>query len=311
MSGTVAIIGAGRVGSCSAFALQTGGVGREILLLDVDEKTLKGESLDLRHGASLASPQRIRTANFSGLAACDIIVITAGVRRLPGESRLELTGRNVALLQGILWEVKGVGLRDDAMLVVVTNPVDILTHVAATYGIAPHERVIGTGTMLDTARFRSLLAEQLECDPTAVSALVIGEHGDTMVPVWSTVQVNGAPLTAFPQFGAKQREAVFSMVRGAGNEINTLKGGSGFAIGLVVRELVRAILADSRAVLPVSTMQNAAYGLREVSLSVPTIIGRAGVIKQIEIPLSAEEIAALRRSADTLRETLAGLPKRC
>jgi L-lactate dehydrogenase len=233
------------------------------------------------------------------------------VRRLPGESRLELTGRNVALLQGILWEVKGVGLRDDAMLVVVTNPVDILTHVAATYGIAPHERVIGTGTMLDTARFRSLLAEQLECDPTAVSALVIGEHGDTMVPVWSTVQVNGAPLTAFPQFGAKQREAVFSMVRGAGNEINTLKGGSGFAIGLVVRELVRAILADSRAVLPVSTMQNAAYGLREVSLSVPTIIGRAGVIKQIEIPLSAEEIAALRRSADTLRETLAGLPKRC
>jgi L-lactate dehydrogenase len=310
MDGTVAIIGAGRVGACSAFALQIGGVGSEILLLDVDEKTLHGEALDLRHGASLASPQRIRAANFSDLAACDIIVVTAGVRRLPGESRLQLTGRNVALLQGIFSEIKGVGLRADAVLVVVTNPVDILTHVAATSGILPPERVIGTGTMLDTARFRSLLAEELDCEPTAVSALIIGEHGDTMVPVWSSVQVNGAPLTAFPQLDAKKREALFSKVKGAGNEINTLKGGSGFAIGLVVRDVVAAILSDSRATLPVSTVQDGAYGLRDVALSVPTVIGRAGAIMRIEMPLSPEERDALHKSASALRATVSGLPKR-
>jgi len=310
MDGTVAIIGAGRVGSCSAFALQLGGVGREILLLDVDEKTLQGETLDLRHGASLASPQRIRAANFSDLAACDIIVITAGVRRLPGESRLQLTGRNVGLLQGILSEIKGVGLQADAVLVVVTNPVDILTHVAGTSGILPPERVIGTGTMLDTARFRSLLAEELDCDPTVVAALIIGEHGDTMVPVWSTVQVNGAPLSAFPQLDAKKREAVFSKVKGGGNEINALKGGSGFAIGLVVREVVGAILSDSRATLPVCTVQDGAYGLRDVALSVPTVIGRAGAITRVEMPLSPEERDALHKSASALRAIVSGLPKR-
>jgi L-lactate dehydrogenase len=302
----IAIIGgAGRVGSTVGFALQTAGLGREIILLDVAEDQVRGEALDLRHGAAFAAPQRIAVGTYSDAAAADLVIAAAGLRRRPGESRLALAGRNVELFQGILGQLRQAGLSEQAILIVVTNPVDVLTYLAAASGVLPPSRVIGTGTLLDTLRFRSLLAEGAHCDPRQIDAMVVGEHGDSMVPLWSSATVNGVPLDAVPGMDLGSREAAFSATRGAGNEINTLKGGSGFAIALAVRELVAAIIGDSRAILPLSTLQDGAYGLRDVALSVPTVVGREGAIKRLEVPLSTEERKALEASAATLKETLA------
>jgi len=304
----IAIIGgAGRVGATVAFALQTAGLGREILLLDVADQQVKGEALDLRHGASVAGAQRFSVGDYKDAASADLVVVCAGLRRQPNESRLVLAGRNVALFRSILGELGQAGLPGRAILIVVTNPVDVLTYIAAKSGILPPSRIIGTGTLLDTVRFRSLLAEQADCDPCRVNALIIGEHGDSMVPVWSTATVNGAPLDGVPGLGCEKREAVFAAAKGAGNEINTLKGGSGFAIALAVRELVAAVIGDTRTILPVSTLQDGAYGLRDVALSVPTAVGREGAIERLEMPLSPDERQALERSAAVLKETLAHL----
>lgn len=301
----IAIVGgAGRVGSTVAFALQTAGLGREIFLLDVAQDQVRGEVLDLRHGASAAAHQRIAVGDYADAAQSDLVIIAAGLRRQPGESRLVLAERNVELFRSILDQLARAGLSKRALLIVVTNPVDVLTYIAAKSQLLPPDRVMGTGTLLDTVRFRSLLAEQAECDPRQVNAMIIGEHGDSMVPVWSNATINRAPLESIPALDASKREAVFEATRGAGNEINTLKGGSGFAIALAVRELVAAIIGDTRAILPVSTLQDGAYGIRDVALSVPTVIGREGVITRLEIPLSPEELAALERSAAALKHTL-------
>ncbi len=191
---------------------------------------------------------------MADVASSNIVVITAGLRRKPDESRLDLINRNVDLFLGLLDQVKAAGLKDNAYLVVVSNPVDVLTYLAVQRCGLPWQRVIGLGTQLDTARFRSILARRLQAPPTQVNALILGEHGDSMVPIWSSATVAGLPLEQWPGFDANLAREAFEETKTAGAQMIKLKGGSGFGVGLSIREVVQALILDSRRVLPVSTL---------------------------------------------------------
>jgi L-lactate dehydrogenase len=301
----VSIIGGGGlVGSSTAFALQCGGVVSSLCLIDANKDLAEGQALDLLHGASLAADQRIFAGDMSDVATSQIVVITAGLRRKPDESRLDLINRNVDLFGGILDQVKSAGLKENAYVIVVSNPVDVLTYLAVKRTGLPWQRVIGLGTVLDTTRFRSNLAKSLKVAATQVNALILGEHGDSMVPLWSSATIGGLPLEQWPGFDANAAKEVFDATKGAGAQVIKQKGGAGFAVGLSIREVVHAIALDSRRVLPVSSLMSGAYNLRDVCLSVPTEVGCGGVRKQIELPLTPKERLGLQNSARVLRETI-------
>ena len=303
----VSIIGGGgRVGSDAAYALQLGGIVREMALVDMNADMAAGEALDLRHGASLTANQKFTSANdYSIVEGSDCVVITAGLRRKPDETRLELVNRNVSLFKGILDSVKGVKLNDGATILVVSNPVDILTHLAAQAGIVPQEKVLGLGTGLDTCRFRSLLADHFDVSATDVKALILGEHGDSMVPILSSATVGGVPLASIPGYSAEAVQGVFDFTKKSGAEVIRLKGGAGRAVGVSIKEVVEAIALDNEAVLPVSSWQKGALGISDISLSLPTKVGRAGVVKVLEPSVSLEEREALHKSAESLKSVLA------
>ncbi|MDX2039375.1 MAG: lactate/malate dehydrogenase family protein [Isosphaeraceae bacterium] len=301
----VSIIGAGGlVGSCTAFALQCGGVVSGIDLLDVNADLCRGQALDLLHGASLTADQRIRAVDYAAIPESDLICITAGLRRKPDESRLDLINRNVELFLNILSQVKSAGLKKEAIVLVVSNPVDVLTYLAMTHLGLPSKQVIGLGTQLDTARFRSLIADALGLPPTQVTATILGEHGDSMVPIWSAAQAAGLPLDKFPGWSPNTADALFTKTRGSGAEVIKLKQGAGFAVGIAIREVVHAIALDSRRILPVASLVNGPYGIRDVCISVPTVVGRKGAESHLEIELWPKELSALQRSAQVLRETI-------
>src|SRR5271155_182922 len=308
----VSIIGGGGlVGSMTAYALQCGGVASGICIIDANQDTARGVALDLLHGASLTgADQRITAGTMEDVASSNIVVITAGLRRKPDESRLDLINRNVDLFLGLLDQVKAAGLKKDAYLVVVSNPVDVLTYLAVQRSGLPWERVIGLGTQLDTARFRSYLARRLKVPPTQVQALILGEHGDSMVPIWSSATVAGLSLEQWPGFDANVQKECFEDTRTAGAQVIKLKGGSGFAVGLSIREVVHSLALDSRKILPVSTLMLGAYGLRDVCLSVPTEVGCGGVRKQIELALTPKEKMGLRNSAKVLRDIISQVEAR-
>ncbi len=301
----VAIIGGGgRVGSNAALCLQFGAVAREIVLVDVAQDLAAGEALDLRHGSALAGAQVFTSGSYAAAEGADVVVITAGLRRKPDESRLDLINRNVGLFRSILSELKKVTLADGAVLVVVSNPVDVLTYLAVKEFTLPAERVIGLGTLLDTTRFRSLVAEHLGVSPQSVNTLMLGEHGDSMVPIWSSATVGGVPASSHPKGSEEELAAVTQFTRKSGAEVIRLKGGAGYAVGWSIRELVQAICTDSRAVLPVSTLMNGQLGISDVCFSLPVVVGRAGVLGVIVPKLSGAEEEALKNSAKVLRETL-------
>jgi L-lactate dehydrogenase len=301
----VSIIGGGGlVGSMAAFALQCGGVVSHICLIDANQDMAAGQALDLLQGASLTADQRISAGTMDDVASSNVVVITAGLRRKPDESRLDLINRNVDLFLTLLDQVKKAGLKDNAYLVVVSNPVDVLTYLAVQRSGLPWQRVIGLGTQLDTARFRSHLARRLQAAPTQVQALILGEHGDSMVPIWSSATVAGLPLEQWPGFTPTLQREVFEETKTAGAQLIKLKGGSGFAVGLSIREVVHALALDSRKVLPVSTLQQGLYGVRDVCLSVPTVVGCGGVRQQIELALTTKERMGIQQSARVLREII-------
>ncbi len=301
----VSIIGGGGlVGSMTAYALQCGGVASQVCLIDANKDMAAGQALDLLHGASLVADQRISAGDMSEVASSNIVVITAGLRRKPDESRLDLISRNVDLFWQILADAKAAGLKENAYLIVVSNPVDVLTYLAMQRSGLPWQRVIGLGTQLDTARFRSYLARRLQVPPTQVNAMILGEHGDSMVPIWSSATVAGLPLDKWPGFDAHVQKEVFEETKTAGAQVIKLKGGSGFAVGLSIREVVHSIILDSRRVLPVSTLQLGAYGLRDVCLSVPTVVGCGGARQHVELPLAQKERLGLLASARVLREII-------
>jgi L-lactate dehydrogenase len=296
--------GAGLVGSCAAFALQMGRVVREIALLDLNAEAVSGQALDLLHGASVMADQVIASGGYEHIPTSDLICITAGLRRKPDESRLDLINRNVDLFVGILGELSKAGYKKDAIVLVVSNPVDVLTYLAAQRLDLPPNQVIGLGTQLDTIRFRSLIAERLAAPPTQVSALILGEHGDSMVPIWSSATAAGLPLEKFPGWNPNVANELFTRTKGSGAEVIKKKGGAGFAVGLAIQEVVESISLDRQRILPVSSVQSGCYGIRGVALSVPTIIGRKGVCGTHEIELWPKEVQALRKSGQVLRQTV-------
>ncbi|GBD35760.1 L-lactate dehydrogenase [bacterium HR36] len=301
----VSIIGGGGVvGSTAAFALQCGGIVSEICLIDVNRDLALGQATDLLHGSSLVADQRISVGDLSEIRTSHLVVITAGLRRKPDESRLDLIHRNVDLFLNILREARQIGWHEQAVLVVVSNPVDILTYFAVKHAGLPWQRVIGLGTLLDTARFRSYIAAKLQVPPTQVNGWILGEHGDSMVPVWSSVRISGWPVQDWPAYSPSLEREIHELTKRAGAEMIRLKGASAFAVGLSIREVIHAIVLDQRRVLPVSTWQEGKYGIREVCLSIPTRVGCGGVREQLEIPLTPRELTALQHSAKVLRETI-------
>jgi L-lactate dehydrogenase len=299
----VSIIGGGgRVGSNAAFALQLGGVVKEIVIVDMAEDMAKGEALDLLHGAALTSPQKIYAGGYDKVTGSDCVVITAGLRRKPDESRLELINRNVALFRQIVSDVKSAGLPKHATILVVSNPVDILTQLAVRDSGLPTNQVLGLGTVLDTCRFRSLLAEHFDIAATDVKALILGEHGDTMVPMWSSATVNGAHISSLPGWSQQIGDSIFDRAKKSGAEVISLKGGAGWAVGVSIKIVVEAIARNSEEMLPVSSLQSGALGIKDVCLSLPTIVGSKGVHSVIEPACTDAERAALIASEAALKD---------
>jgi L-lactate dehydrogenase len=307
VSGRVTIVGgAGRVGSNTAYALQLGRTCAEILLVDVAAEAAQGEALDLTHGSAAIGPPSIRAGSYEDIAGSDVVVVTAGLRRRPDESRLKLIERNAALFRTIIGDLVAAGPGPDTILLVVTNPVDVLTFLAATELRWPPARTIGLGTVLDTLRFRSLLGQRLEVDPARMDGLILGEHGDSMVPIFSSLRYDGDPITSLPGYSDGLAREIFATARTAGAECLRLKGGAGYAVGLAVREVVAAVLHDTGAVLPVSTLHASGH-FQGVALSLPTRVGRSGVQEVMPLALSEDEHRALIHSAEVLRETIGRL----
>ncbi len=296
--------GGGRVGSCAGFALQCGSVVSEIQLLDANQAMAEGEALDLLHGSALCADQLIYAGDYARAADSDLFLITAGLRRKPDESRLDLINRNVSLFVQILDSMKQAGVRKDALVFVVSNPVDILTQLAVQRLGLPWQQVLGLGTMLDTARFCSFIADELKLAPTQVRALILGEHGDSMVPIWSTASVNGLALTGLPACNPGVQNRIFERTKGSGAEVIKKKGGAGWAVAVAIRDVVHAIALNQKRLLPVSTLQQGRYEIRDICLSVPTIVGRQGAVEQVEVNLWPKEKLALQNSAKALKDTL-------
>ncbi len=304
---TAIIGGGGRVGSCAAFALQCSGIVREILILDANQATAEGEALDLVHGAAFCADQKITVGTYADCADADIVCITAGLRRKPDESRLDLINRNVSLFLGILDSLKETGLKKEAIVFVVSNPVDILTQLAVERTGLPPGQVIGLGTALDTSRFCSLIAADLGLPATQVRAMILGEHGDTMVPVWSSATVDGFPLLKFPGVTPTFQSQIFSRTQKSGAEVISRKGGAGWAVGVAIREVIDCIALDRRRILPVSSLLNGTYGIRGVCLSVPTVLGRKGVVNHLELELWPKEVQGIQASAKAPKAPRAGI----
>ena len=304
----VSIIGGGgRVGSCAAYALECAGIVSEIQIIDANQEAAEGEALDLLHGAAVLGGQRIYTGCYKRAADSDIFIITAGLRRKPDETRLDLINRNVGLFRSILNSIKEGGYRSDAIIFVVSNPVDILTYIAAKELNLPSNRVIGLGTMLDTSRFRALIAKELKVPASQVNATVLGEHGDTMFPVWSGAAINGLPMKNYPGVNVSFQNKIFERTRSSGAEVIKRKGGAGYAVGAAISAVVKAIALDTRELLPISSVQNGTYGIRDVALSVPTMVGKNGVEACVETELWPIEQQALANSARALRNLLSSL----
>ncbi|MCC7349268.1 MAG: lactate/malate dehydrogenase family protein, partial [Phycisphaerales bacterium] len=301
--------GGGRVGSNAAFAMQCAGIISEMHLLDANEQMAAGEALDLIHGTSVAGDQKIYAGNYDQCADSDVIVITAGLRRKPDESRLDLINRNVSLFKQILDSIKTAGLKKDAIVFVVSNPVDILTRLAIDHLKLDPRKVIGLGTQLDTARFRSLIALETGLPPTQIKALILGEHGDSMVPIWSSATAAGVSLVKMPNFGAAVQQRIFERTKTSGAEAIKLKGGAGWAVGLTIAEVVHTIALNQPKVLPVSSQLTGEYGIRGTCTSLPTLINRSGVVQRYEVELWPREAAALVAGARQLDATYAQVQK--
>lgn len=304
----VAVIGGGgRVGSCTAYALQWAGVVSEIFLYDVLSQAAQGEALDLMHGSPLLHDQRFLSVNIKQCAQADMVIITAGMRRKPGESRRDLLSRNAALFRAILASLREENWRRDAFLVVVSNPVDVLTALAVKESGLPLERIVGLGTLLDSSRFSALIAASLGVAPSQVKAWVLGEHGDSMVPVWSSVNYAGFPLGKNLKLTVVEMTRIEEETKRSGAELIRLKGGAGWAVATSIAHVVHTIVLDQKRILPVSTWQNGAYDLYDVCLSVPTVLGKKGVMGHVECDLWARELQALKRSGDAVKRTLGEL----
>jgi L-lactate dehydrogenase len=298
-----AIVGCGFVGSATAFSLVHKGLFSELVLIDADRKKAEGEAMDLSHGRPFVHPMKIYAGDYDDISDCSLIIITAGANQKPGETRLDLVHKNVRIFQSIIPEITK---RDfEGILLIVANPVDILTYAALKISGYPKERVFGSGTVLDSARFRYLLSEHLEVDSRSVHAMIIGEHGDSELAVWSGANVAGIPINDFCELKGfyshqESMEEIYCRVRDSAYEIIQRKGATYYGVAMAVSRIAESIIRDEHAVLPVSTFLEGQYGLSGLCISVPTIVSQEGAEKALEIPLSKEEIENLNQSAGEL-----------
>lgn len=299
----IAIIGTGNVGMTSAFSLITQGIPTELVLVSRDKAKAESEKLDLEHALPFLSPCGITaTDDYADLRDTDVVVFTAGAAQEPGESRLDLAKKNLAIVESLLPKITANA--PDAVLLMVTNPVDVLTFRAAALSGWPPGRVFGSGTMLDTARFRYHLSQVFDVDPRSVHAYILGEHGDSSFPVLQNASIGGQPLTRFPQYSEQKVRAAYDLARTAAARIIEGKGATYYAIATVVTQLAQVIQRDQRSVLPVSVPLENYYGIGGVALSVPCLVGRHGVAQVLETALSADEQVSLSRSAEIIRKNL-------
>lgn len=298
----VAIIGCGHVGTTSAYSLLMNGAANELVLIDKDANKLLGEVMDLQHAVPLAHPVKIWAGDFADTAKADIAIIAAGVGTHPGETRLDLLGRNIEVIREIVGELKAADFQ--GVLLMTTNPVDVLAQIAQEESGLPPGKVIGSGTVLDTARLRAMLGEELGIEAGSVHAYILGEHGNSEIAAWSAARVGGATIADFCRHECPDFDEMLERVRRAAPEIIRHKGYTSFAIASCVTKICEAILRDERTILPVSTMTGGQYGISGVYLSLPCVVGRNGVERVVELPLDEKECAGLRASAEILRKTL-------
>jgi L-lactate dehydrogenase len=303
----VVVVGAGSVGTAYIYALLPTGVAGQIALVDVDENRVKGEVMDLSHGLPFIPPVTIKHGQYSDCADADIIVVTAGAKQKPGQSRLELIQQNVKIVRSICDSIAE--HNSSAVLVMVTNPVDVLTYIALEQLNWPREKIFGSGTVLDSARFKYLLSRHCNIDARNVHAYIIGEHGDSEVPAWSLTHIAGVPIKQYCQtcnvcdYEPHHRE-IAEQVRSSAYHIIDYKGSTYYGIGLSLVRITQAVLRDENSILTVSTFLSGEYGIKDVCLSVPCVVGSGGIKSVINAQLTEGEQKALRASADTIKKVL-------
>ena len=305
-----AILGCGYVGAASAFALMNSGLFSELVLLDLDRTRAEGEALDIGHGLPFARPMKIYAGNYADLSDAAVIIVTAGAGQKPGDARLDLAQKNVGVFRDIVPKIAAVNR--DAILLIVSNPVDVLTYAAVRLSGYPEHRVFGTGTVLDTARLKYLLGRRLSVDPRSVHAFILGEHGDSEIPAWSCANVSGIPLREFCRMRGVPVEpgtldALAEDVKNSAYAIIEKKQATYYGIGIALTRIVKAILGDENSVVTVSAKLCGEYGAKDVFIGVPTIIGRNGVKEILELNLSEEEKGKFTNSVSVLQEAFDGL----
>ncbi len=304
---SVAIIGTGNVGVAAAYALFNQRIASEIILVDLNKEKAEGEAMDLMHGQLLVGNVQVRAGGYEDLKDTQVVVVTAGVgQKSPDESRLELLNRNASVFKNIISELDEHA--PNAILIIATNPVDILTYVSQKLTTRAPQRVIGTGTLLDTARFRALLGRYYNVDPRSVHAYILGEHGDSEVPIWSQANIGGKPIEHNTLMGKPfDRDALnqlFQEAKNAAYEIIERKGFTNSAIGVVIARIVEGILEDEKSVIPVGVYWDGEYGIDDVCMSLPSVIGIEGVKHRVTPDLNDEEVSGLEQSANVLKENL-------
>jgi L-lactate dehydrogenase len=304
----VSIIGAGNVGATFAFSLMTSSLAREIALIDNNIEKAKGECMDLNHSVSFAKPAKIYEGGYEACADSDVVVITAGARQKPGQTRIDLVNQNIGIFKQIIPNItKYAG---NAIIIVVTNPVDVLTYATLKISGFPQNKVIGSGTVLDSSRFKYLISEHCGVDPRNVHAYIIGEHGDTELPVWSHANIAGMVLGKYCSVCGRgcdfknELGKIFDEVKNAAYQIIQTKGATYYAIAMALVKIVEAILRDENSVLPVSSLVNDYYGVNDVCLSLPSVVNKEGVAKTMHLELSPQELELFKHSAGYLKDVI-------
>lgn len=303
----ISIIGAGSVGAATAFALMNHNVATEIILVDINERRAEGEAMDLDHGKVFVEPVSIRSGDYPDTFNSDIVVITAGLAQKPNETRIDLVNKNIAVYKEMIPKI--VKYNPDAILLVVSNPVDILSYITYKLSGFPSNRVFGSGTVLDTARFQSVLSSEFKVDARDIHANIIGEHGDSEIATWSLTTIGGLTIDQYCtlmgiEFDETRKKEITNQVKNAAYEIIDRKGYTNYAVALSITRIVKAILRDEKSILTVSSLQKGAYDLDDVYISVPTLVGKNGIINVVEVPYSSNEVKALQDSADLLKDIL-------
>lgn len=302
-----AVIGCGFVGSSIAFTLMQSGIFSELVLIDANRDKAEGEAMDLSHGLPFTHPMDIRAGDYDDVADCALVIVTAGAGQKPGETRLDLVHKNVAIFRSIIPEIAR--RNRDAILLIVSNPVDVLTWAAWKLSGYPANRVLGSGTVLDTARLKYLLRERLGVDSRSVHAFIIGEHGDSEIAAWSSANVSGIALDDFCEMRGhynhdQSQENIAEKVKNSAYEIIEKKRATYYGVAMAVKRICEVIIRDEKSILPISSMMHGDFGVDNVVLSMPAVVGADGLEELVPIALSEKESADLRKSADTLRGIL-------